>query len=491
MKIQQFLEHHGIERNPFADEDAQTDPVFKESCINSTYHPSWDKIYGDPSEPNTSIVFGEKGAGKTAMRLQIAEHLSDYNAEHPDDRAYVVEYDDFNPFLDQFRTHYGRHRRVEKILSEYKLWDHMDAILALGVTQLIDNLLDPKHSAEQLDPRRFDRRDARDLLLLAAFYDRSTTDTVKGRWQRLRSLLGFSTWKAQWDLAVGVVLTVALIVLSFFGDFWSTWLGLIWPYPIILGAIWAPWCLRWVKRWWMSSRAVKQMRVLSRDGTNMRQLMMNFSNDELSNQPTPTKSRTDDRYELLAKLQNLLKRLGYTGMIVLVDRVDEPDLIGGSSERMKAFLWPMFDNKFLKQPGVGFKLLLPVELSHYIDRADRDFYQRARLDKQNLIRSLEWTGEALYDVANARLRACVKGESNIALRQLFDESINDRRLLDTLREMRVPRHLFKFMYMLLVSHSNAHTEDAPVWRINSETFETTLALFRRDQSMMERGMNAV
>ncbi len=70
MKIQTFLEHHGIARNPFADEDAQTDPVFKDHCIASTFHPTWGKVYGDPAEPATAIVFGEKGSGKTAMRLQ-------------------------------------------------------------------------------------------------------------------------------------------------------------------------------------------------------------------------------------------------------------------------------------------------------------------------------------------------------------------------------------------------------------------------------------
>ena len=80
MKIQQFLDHHGIGVNPFAEEDAQTDPVFKDHCIDSTYHPTWDKIYGNPAEPATSIVFGEKGSGKTALRLQIVRHLAEYNA---------------------------------------------------------------------------------------------------------------------------------------------------------------------------------------------------------------------------------------------------------------------------------------------------------------------------------------------------------------------------------------------------------------------------
>src|SRR5438067_13445952 len=83
MKVQDFLEHHGIGRNPFAEEDAQTDPVFKEFCIDSTFHPSWDKVYGDPAEPATSIIFGEKGSGKTAMRLQLARHLERHNERHP------------------------------------------------------------------------------------------------------------------------------------------------------------------------------------------------------------------------------------------------------------------------------------------------------------------------------------------------------------------------------------------------------------------------
>ena len=38
-------------------------------------------------------------------------------------------------------------------------------------------------------------------------------------------------------------------------------------------------------------------------------------------------------------------------------------------------------------------------------RQNKEFYERSRLDKQNLIRSLEWTGESLYDLANDRITA--------------------------------------------------------------------------------------
>ena len=145
MNIQSLLEHHGILRNPFAEEDAQTDLVFKEHCIANAYHPVWDKVYGDPTEPSTAIVFGPKGSGKTAMRLQILRHLKKFNQEHPTQRIYTIPYDDFNPFLDHFSERMSRrtNRKPERVLKEWKLWDHMDSILCLGVTQLVDQILKP------------------------------------------------------------------------------------------------------------------------------------------------------------------------------------------------------------------------------------------------------------------------------------------------------------------------------------------------------------
>ena len=147
MNIQNFLDHHGIDRNPFAEEDAQSDPVFKDFCINDTYHPSWDKIYGDPTEPATSVVFGEKGAGKTAMRLQIVRHLDEFNRTHPAQRLLTIQYDDFNPFIDHFVNRLPhRRRRIDRALASWRLWDHMDAILSLGVTDLVNRVLGNHHA---------------------------------------------------------------------------------------------------------------------------------------------------------------------------------------------------------------------------------------------------------------------------------------------------------------------------------------------------------
>jgi hypothetical protein len=491
MKIQQFLEHHGIAVNPFAEEDAQTDPVFKDHCIASAYHPTWDKVYGNPAEPATSIVFGEKGAGKTAMRLQIVRHLEAYNREHPQARIFTIEYDDFNPFLDRFRDHVGSRRSADRVLAEWKLWDHMDAILSLGVTQLDDAILNgdsPTPSSPPLDLKKLSRHQARDLLLLAACYDRSTAETVKGRWHRLRRKLRFWILPAMWPLALGVTVTAAAIGIVAYKQYWS-WLEHVWIY-LIVAASWLPWLVRAWKRFWLANAVRRNVRIGKRETNALRQVLMNFTASQLSNQPLPAKARTDDRYELLAKFQGILESLGYHGMVVLVDRVDEPHLINGATDQMRALLWPMLDNKFLKHPGIGFKLLLPIELAHHIEREDRDFYQRARLDKQNMIPSLEWTGEALYDVANARIKACAMPGASPSLKELFDPAVSERRLMDAFRTLRVPRHMFKFMYRLFVAHCNAHTDEQPSWQISGERFESTLALYGRDQEAVDRGMRA-
>lgn len=493
MNLQRFLEHHGLARNPFADEDAQTDAVFKEHCIDTAYHPGWDKIYGDPTDPATSIVFGEKGAGKTALRLQISRHIAEHNRKHPERRVFVVDYDDFNPFLDRFRERVWGSRAPEQVLAQWMLWDHMDAILALAVTKLADDFLHGGKAAAAgdggpLDVRKLTRHQARDLLLMAACYDRSSAEPYRRRWQQLRRALRFRTWRTWWALGVGIGVTMAVVLLIALLPRWE-WLTTVWPY-LAVAAGWLPWLLRTAGRHWAASRIARNLRVVHRDAGLLRGVLTNFTKDELAGQPVPNKQRTDDRFEMLNKLQSILQTLGYAGIVVLVDRVDEPHLLNGSPDKMKAFIWPMLDNKLLKHPGLGFKLLLPIEMSYFIERENREFYQRSRLDKQNVVPSLEWTGEALYDVANARMRACAQSGRTPSLREMFDDSLDERRLVDGIRYLRVPRHLFKFLYRLFTAHCHSHTDEAPVWKIPAATFESNLAVYRREQEAFDRGTGA-
>ncbi len=492
MKVHQFLDHYGITENPFAQEDARSDRVFLEHCLDGTHHPAWDKVYGDPLSPATSVVFGEQGSGKTALRMQMINKLEQFNRDNPKARAFIIEYDDFNPFLDCFRERLtGRKRKPENALKHWKLWDHMDAILTLATTRLADAIRNGPEktpeshqiTAQQLQDLTHTQQ--RDVMLLAACYDHNRDYSAKRRWGALRKKLGFRVWKTWWDKALGILVTAATIGLTLWLADWHAlfqwWIGAI----ILAG--WFPFLRHQLRLFWYAWRIKRQIRVFDHQVSALKKILGHFERSELIGQPLPNKARGDDRYELLMKLQSVLATLGFQSIVVLVDRVDEPHLVNGNAERIRDLVWPMFDNKFLKHPGMAFKLLLPDSVYLYLGRQEKEFYERSRLDKQNLISSLSWTGEGLYDVANDRIRACAKlaeGEPP-GVHDLFDESISKGELISIFDRLRAPRHLFKFLYRLLVDHCSKYTEDSPQWKIQRETLQSSLAIFQQDLKAYE------
>jgi hypothetical protein len=499
MKIQQFLEHFRIRINPFSQEDAQSDHIFQQHCAETIYHPAWDKVLGDTKNPSTSIVFGEKGSGKTALRLQLISSLKSHNVENPTERAFVISYDDLNPFLDTFRDRLrGRRRNPDLALQEWRLWDHMDALLTLSTRRLCNVIADPHATDPDFDVnqlRELPRLRKRDLLMLAAFYDQSSDQSHWKRWARIRRRLGFMAPLVHWRFAVGVIVTLLVIAFAFRNigtDGLLQTLGVLkaWWFWAGIAAGWFPWCRRFASLWWRARQIAKQVRILEHGTSALRKILSRFPAQEIDGQPMPSRDRSDDRYELLAKLQRILKPLGFTSIIVLVDRVDEPHLINGSAQRMRDFLWSMFDNKFLKHPGIGFKMLLPRDVVYFLNREEREFYERSRLDKQNLIKSLEWTGESLFDMATNRIRACLAdgGDPQITIRSFFADDVTSEDLISRFAKLRVPRHLFRFLYRLLTEHCNKATEDNPSWQISRTTLDSTMESYARELEAMDRGL---
>ena len=491
MKIQQFLKHHHLAENPFSQEDATSDHVFRSHLIDATRHPAWDKVYGPPDSPATSIVFGEQGAGKTALRMQIVDAVRKYNSTAKDGRTFVLEYDDFNPFLDTLKERLPRKKqKPDRAVGEVRLSDHMDAILSLATTRLIESISGHRTGDETpLDPDRIaalTTNQRRDILLLTTAYDRSTDGSPIDRFRMVKSKLGYRNWFWLWDVALGVLWTTLTLFIAYQSvDDWRE--ALVWWLPLVILVGWLPMIVRRTKLWWRAGKIARNVRVLDRPRVATKRMLARFKGKDLVSQPLPDSESTDPRYELIHKLQSILATLGYRNILVLVDRVDEPHLVNGNPERMRDLLWPMFDNKFLKMPDVAFKMLLPAAVTYYLDRQEQDFYQRSRLDKQNMVPSLERSGESLYDVTNDRLRACSEPGKTVETEDLFEESVTRAELIKDFGQLRVPRHLFKFLYRLMVEHCGKYTESDPRYRISRETMQSQLAVFRRDLDAYDRG----
>ena len=66
---------------------------------------------------------------------------------------------------------------------------------------------------------------------------------------------------------------------------------------------------------------------------------------------------------------------------------------------------------------------------------------------------------------------------------LFSEEVSYDRMLSAFQSLRVPRHLFRFLFRVLVEHCNRHTDAQPVYKISGETFESTLAVYQRETEL--------
>jgi hypothetical protein len=210
----------------------------------------------------------------------------------------------------------------------------------------------------------------------------------------------------------------------------------------------------------------RQIRVVNRGDVSYARSLRQIRASILDAANLPLSDSDESRYEMLERLKRVLRAFGYSGLIVVMDRVDEPTLVRGDPDRMKAVVWPLLNNKFLQQEGLGCKLLLPMELRHAVFRESSTFFQEARLDKQSLIEHLSWTGATLYDLCESRINACANtGTTAPKLIDLFAEDVTRQDVVDSLDRLHQPRDAFKLIYRCMTEHCAAVTRGDGNWKI--------------------------
>lgn len=527
MNVSTFLKRFGIADHPFRDEEARQDAVFtklSERDPEAAAHPDLQKIIGDLTNPTAAVVFGEKGAGKTAIRLQLEHSIHQHNGSQSDgasNRVFLIAYDDLNPVLDQLAAAEGltseaKDSKVLSILNTIRLVDHIDAMLMNAVTRITDALAgpDPAHTlagvsrtalTKQL--RRAPRETREDMLILAAVYGRQAN--AHERFKSLRKANGYRRNAAGplWTLAMylGWVIPISVIALSFTvgnTDNPQPWLygtlaaAVLWGIAILRATAWESFM-----SWRIARSVTREVRTNDRDAKVLSQALTRLPASTRSPAILPTDAVDEVRYAMVARLRRVLKALGFTSVVVVIDRLDEPTLINGEADRMRAVAWPLLNNKFLQLEGVGFKMLLPVELRWSLLKESQDFFQSARLDKQNLIEQLSWTGPMLYDLCSARVNACIPGDGSSALRSeedsqqarvrlidLFDEDVSREDIVAALSDVAQPRDAFKLMYACIAEHCARVTEDDIDARIPRHVLETVRKAQSERVQMVQRGV---
>ncbi len=522
MTLADLLQHWSITENPFRDEEARSDAVFAKmmgqdprsvervtttaSAVMSvttsgdkgtekaptrpSYHSDFEKLLGNPYHPSTSIVFGEKGSGKTAIRIQMTDRIRAHNLDHPSARVLAIIHDDLNPFLDRIQQVAAGKTPLESFQT-IRLVDHIDALLHLAVPRLVDAILSNGAASGGIDLpaeskrtprqriRRWDGSLKRDLLLLQAVYDRPAEAedraidlrAVVGAWPELSRLVWVIAAAIGWIPAAG----------AWFAESWlESKLGFDIPNPyaaITLAALWLIPLFKVTLLQRILTRAVgarlrRQVRSVRRGDLSFGRVIWKLPRRWRDWSSLPMSDSDAPRYAMLGKLRRVLEALGYVGVIVIVDRVDEPTLVSGDPDRMRAVVWPMLNNKFLQQEGIGIKLLLPIELRHLLMKESSAFFQQARMDKQGFVEQLAWSGAMLYDLCESRMLACrPAGSAPMALLDMFSEDVTRQDVVDALDQMRQPRDAFKFLYRCMTEHAAGVTRDQGQWRIPRQVLD--------------------
>ena len=509
MNLDQFFHYWRITENPFRGEEARHDAVFARMMglggaapvgdgvadpgrSSPATHSDFAKILGSLEHLSTAVVFGEKGSGKTAIRLQITEHVESHNRASPDRKIFLIPYDDLNAFLDRLHERVGTKDPADS-LARIRLVDHVDAMLSIAVGRLCGLILGEGNALADAEARRLARRMPRDvrrdLVLLHAVY----ADGLEAaeRTARLRRALRLARPRRDYvTLALTAVgwIPAALVLWAggFLGDAqpnpdfepflrWVIFaLGMLWILPAVKWSAWDRLAARRIGR-----RLRRQIRISDRTDNSYGEALRVLARGDWPVGRLPLTDTDEPRYEMLARLTRVVRALGYVGVMVLVDRIDEPTLVSGDPGRMKSVIWPMLNNKFLQQEGFALKMLLPIELRYELFRESSAFFQEARLDKQNLVERLSWTGSTLYDLCEARLNACREdGAEPMSLLAMFETDVVGKDLVDALDQMHQPRDAFKFLYQCIAEHCSNVTAEEEQWRVP----RLVLEIVRKQQS---------
>lgn len=398
--------HLGLSGNPFEHYTAETEPHISTYAVRPPY---LEAISARAKNLSSFILFGERGAGKSATRLTVYREIWDEISKSGDQTLKVP-----------FTVNLTDYSRLQSALQKDKLTER--DIVGVVAFSVIEQLLVWLTSLEDSDRNKWiDGLDKSGrtlaLALINGFYlsvpelDRevSTADTLKllnSAWTTKSAI-----WTSgRWD-AISKVLAAAINALS------------------------------------------KKELSNSVDISAPAESLLKSLKGESPNVPKA----------ILAKLVELLKNFGFSGICVLVDKVDETPATANSAEATAKLIHPLLAHiQLLEISGFSWILFLWKNLeSHFNDkypvRLDKIAHSNITWNEENLVKMLD-------------NRAKFFSDEKLSFRDFFEEDVNiaviQKQLI--LLSFRSPRELIKLMDTIFREHDAR--SDAPK-KIDQESLD--------------------
>ncbi len=471
----------GLKEAPFVHEDADRDPLL-DRVDSWAVHRSYERLVGSDGEPSSAVIFGERGSGKSALRRSVARGLS------ASGKSLTVEITDVDPWLEIFQDRRGNNESESRDFGDLTRVDLIDLMLSAGLMRLSEVLGE--------DPQRLSKLDASEraeLILLVAAYH---ADLEGDREERVHSLLAARGGR-QWLMArVGLGLvgaTMCLAPLLQLQGWWPLKSSLV-PSLAVVGAVLlgflgmhAVW--RSVLARSAARRIIRSMSITQPDRALLHRALVTLPRSSKPQFMRGAESAEEGRYRLLRRVIQLVRRMKWSGLVLLVDRIDESTLLEARADSMSSFIDPVLEHKLLQLDGFGLKLFLPVELTPMVRGAGPERLRRMRLDKATLVDEMRWSGQELLELADRRLAAASNGPS-ASLADLLSADLDLIEMRDALDGLGTPRMAFAFLRDLFADHARELPDDlprdSPEWCVGRASFERQRAAWSDRARILRR-----
>lgn len=166
----------------------------------------------------------------------------------------------------------------------------------------------------------------------------------------------------------------------------------------------------------------------------------------------------------------LVRRIGYPSLYVLIDKIDEIDAVAARPDRLAKLVAPLAKAaRFLESEGLGLKLFLPEEVRHDLSGIR---YDRIRT------RRIEWSEVRLKTFLRARVRAYTENLHE-SLEHVFESySALEPRLLRA--SAQAPRNMLRILDHIISEHCE---RERPPERVADRSVKAGLKIFTENRML--------
>jgi hypothetical protein len=151
---------------------------------------------------------------------------------------------------------------------------------------------------------------------------------------------------------------------------------------------------------------------------------------------------------VLQKLVDFVQIFPFTGIVILIDKVDETELTQQSSDASSRLIYPILSHiQLLEVENFGWMFFLWAQIKPYFEGGKFP----VRLDKIAHA-TIDWEDSFFTEMLNARIKYFSNG--SLAFKDLFDSDVDVEATLKAIISiaMRSPRELVRLMDTIIVEH---------------------------------------